>query len=41
MYLYLTTYKIYIIFLMREALVRDYYTPEILYYLFEHLNFIK
>jgi hypothetical protein len=26
---------------MRQAPVRDYYAPEILYYFFEHLNVFK
>ena len=34
MYLHLIQYKINIIFLIRQALVRDYYGTEILYYFF-------
>jgi hypothetical protein len=30
-----------IIFLIRQALVHDYYTAKILYYFFEHLNDLK
>jgi hypothetical protein len=40
-YLHLTLYRKDIIFLMPRALGCNYYYPEILYYLFEHLNALK
>ena len=41
MFIYLTPYKNDIIFQMRQALVRDYYDVESLYYFFVHLNHLK
>jgi hypothetical protein len=41
MYLHLKTYRKDIIFLIRQALIRGYYAPEILLYFFEHLNVLK
>jgi hypothetical protein len=38
-YLYLIQYKNDIIFLIRQTLVRDYYTPEIIYYFLSILMF--
>jgi hypothetical protein len=32
MYIHLTTYKNNIVFIIRQALIRDYYAAEILYY---------
>ena len=40
-FFHLTPYGKYINYLMRRALVHDYYAPEILYYFFEHLNILK
>ena len=37
-YLHLTQYKNNIIFLMRQALIHDYYATEILYYFFSILT---